>query len=313
MVGILIGVTQNDRRFGPRLVIPLMWAIAAVAVVAFGLHTGWWLSAVAVGLASAVLVTWAYERLRRHIEAWRRLVAELTAAQTALAEREREAGRLAEREHLAREIHDTVGQSLASVILLLRAALGPTQEYAPAHCVAQLNTALDTAIAALAETRRMVRGLDPAAFDQGGLEEALAAQVAESSALGLPTTLAVHGTPRRLDMSAEVALLRAAQEALSNIRKHAKANRATVTLTFHEDEVTVDIVDDGCGFVPDSLPGQRPDGSGYGLTGMRARIKDRGGELTIESEPGSGTAVSATVPVDMPEPATCPRQPSGAA
>jgi DNA-binding NarL/FixJ family response regulator len=74
--------------------------------------------------------------------------------------------------------------------------------HAPAACVAQLDTALDTAAAALAETRRLVRGQDPAALEHGGLTEALAAQAAESGALGLPTTLAVHGQARRLDTSA---------------------------------------------------------------------------------------------------------------
>ncbi|MFB8243076.1 sensor histidine kinase [Kitasatospora purpeofusca] len=280
--------------------IPGATSLAVTAIgTAMGRHVGGTVSGAllgaTIGLGLAAALVSAYRRIRRHLREWARLVAELTAAQAALAEREREAGRLAEREHLAREIHDTVGQSLTSVILLLRAALPPARTQDSEECTAQLRTALDTATGALAETRRMVRGLDPAAFSEGGLTEALAAQVAESTALGLRTTLAVEGTPRRIALSAEVALLRAAQEALSNARKHAAARRATVTLTFQDDEVSVDIVDDGRGFAPGTV-GERADGSGYGLTAMQARILERGGGLTVESEPERGTAIRATVP-----------------
>ncbi|MET9402958.1 ATP-binding protein [Kitasatospora sp. NPDC002965] len=276
-----------------------IWSVVTAVGTAMGRHVGGTLSGAllggAIGLGVAAALVTAYRRIRRHLQEWARLVAELTAAQAALAEREREAGRLAEREHLAREIHDTVGQSLTSVILLLRAALPPTRPQDSEERIAQLRTALDTATGALAETRRMVRGLDPAAFSEGGLTEALAAQVAESTALGLCTSLTVEGMPRRIALSGEVALLRAAQEALSNARKHAAARRATVTLTFQDDEVSVDIVDDGRGFAPGTV-GERPDGSGYGLTAMQARILERGGELTVESEPDAGTAIRATVP-----------------
>ncbi|MFE2728289.1 sensor histidine kinase [Kitasatospora sp. NPDC059327] len=276
-----------------------IWSVVTGVGVAMGRHVGGTVSDAllggTIGLAVAAALVTAYRRIRRHLREWARLVAELTAAQAALVEREREAGRLAEREHLAREIHDTVGQSLASVILLLRAALPPARSQDSEERIAQLRTALDTATGALAETRRMVRGLDPAAFSEGGLTEALAAQVADSTALGLCTTLTVEGTPRRIALAGEVALLRAAQEALSNARKHATARGATVTLTFQDDEVSVDIVDDGRGFDPATV-GERPDGSGYGLTAMQARILESGGELTVESEAGSGTAIRATVP-----------------
>ncbi|MGW6917968.1 sensor histidine kinase [Kitasatospora sp. NPDC054939] len=291
--------------------------LAVVAIgVAMGRHVGGAVSGSllggAIGTAVAAALVTAYRRIRRHLREWARLVAELTAAQAALAEREREAGRLAEREHLAREIHDTVGQSLTSVILLMSAALPPIQTQDSAQRIAELRTALDTATGALSETRRMVRGLDPAAFSEGGLTEALAAQVAESTALGLCTTLTVEGTPRRVDLSGEVALLRAAQEALSNARKHAAARKATVTLTFQDDEVSVDIVDNGRGFDPETV-GERPDGSGYGLTAMRTRILERAGELTVESEPGTGTAIRATVPdtpaTRLPTPAPRPTPP----
>jgi signal transduction histidine kinase len=279
---------------------PLGLTLLCVGLIALCLGFIWlrFPQAMLLWIAVAAVVTVGYQRARSHSEQYRKLLDDLVTTRQALATREREAGRLAERERLARDIHDGVGQSLASVILLLRAARGPATAHAPAACIQQLDTALDTAMSALAETRRLVRGQDPVALEQGGLADALAAQAADCTALGLPTTLAVHGHPRRLDISAEVALLRAAQEALANARKHAAAHHATVTLTFQDDEVSVDVVDDGVGFATDEIAGHRPDGTGYGLTGMQTRLAERGGEVAIESEPGAGTAVRATVPAE---------------
>lgn len=91
--------------------------------------------------------------------------------------------------------------------------------------------------------------------------------------------------------------MRAAQEALANVRGHAEAGSATVTLTYLADEVSVDVVDDGRGFDPAHVPVTRADGSGYGLTSMRRRIADCGGELTVEAEPGTRTAVRVRIPL----------------
>ncbi|WP_187776434.1 sensor histidine kinase [Antrihabitans cavernicola] len=285
-----------------RVALPVVVLVAVATVVAFGLHQGTWIVGAIVGpivgIATAVVITEVYRRQRALSEERRRLLQELIATQQALADREREAGRLGERERLAREIHDTVGQSLASVALLLRAAMRPAKSADPqAERATQLTTALDTTLAALGETRRFVRGLDPEAFDNRGLADVLAAAAAESTELGLPTQFESHGTPRKADTAVEVALLKAAQEALSNARKHSRATHATVTLTFQSDEVSVDVVDDGVGFDPSTMVSGRADGSGYGLTSMRTRIAERGGETTIESEPGGGTAVRATVPL----------------
>lgn len=91
-------------------------------------------------------------------------------------------------------------------------------------------------------------------------------------------------------------LLRTGQEALANVGKHAKATRVGLTLSYMGDVVTLDVRDDGVGFEVDDLTAQeRPDG-GYGLTVMRQRMARVGGELAVESEPGVGTAVSASVP-----------------
>jgi signal transduction histidine kinase len=90
-----------------------------------------------------------------------------------------------------------------------------------------------------------------------------------------------------------VTLLRVAQEALANVAKHARASRAGVTLSYMEDVVTLDVRDDGAGFNGHASPS--PDG-GFGLIAMRQRVRRLAGQLEIESEPGAGTAVSASLP-----------------
>lgn len=277
-------------------------AVAVVTVVAFAWHQGEVVVGAVigptVGIASAAVMTEIYQRLRVQSEERRRLLDELVRTQQALAAHEHEAGRLAERERLARDIHDTVGQSLASVILLLRAALGDTDAgpRGEAHRT-QLQTALDSTLAALAETRRLVRGLAPESIEKRGLVRALSSLADENRALGTRTTFTEHCSSNPIPIAAEVALLRVAQEAVANARNHAEAHSVTITLTHQGDEVSVDVVDDGVGFDPAARTGRRADGSGFGLQAMRSRIRECGGEVVVESEPGSGTAIRATIPI----------------
>lgn len=291
---------------------PMPWSaagevlVAVIAVVGFSWHQGTVVAGAVfgpvIGIACAAVMTEVYQRLRAQSEERRRLLDELMRTQQALAVRERETGRLAERERLARDIHDTVGQSLASVILLLRAAIGQAPHDQTHHT--QLQTALDTTLTALSETRRFVRGLDPEVIEKHGLRTALEALAAESTALGIPTTFAEYGQPQQIPLPYEVALLRAAQEAVANARSHAHPTAITITLTYLVDEVGIDIIDDGIGFDPADQTGPdaapRADGSGYGLTAMRGRIHDCGGEVVIESEPGGGTALHAAIPLTDP-------------
>lgn len=303
-----------------RAAVPIDVAVAVVTVVAFAWHQGAvQVGAVLgpiVGIASAVVMTEIYQRLRAQSEERRRLVDELMRTQAALAERERETGRLAERERLARDIHDTVGQSLSSVILLLRAALTDTAQADTAQADTaqadterdnaaraheahriQLQTALDSTLAALGETRRLVRGLAPESIEKQGLRTALTALAEETRVLGLRATFSEHGSTQALTRQCEVALLRAAQESVANARNHGDAETVTITLTYQDDEAAVDIVDDGGGFDTGTPVRSREDGSGYGLSAMRARIAECAGSVEIESEVGGGTAVRASVPV----------------
>jgi signal transduction histidine kinase len=106
----------------------------------------------------------------------------------------------------------------------------------------------------------------------------------------------VTGTTEQLHDEVSATLLRIAQEALSNAARHARADRVGVTLSFMGDEVTLDVRDDGTGFDPAAVPARTRTG-GFGLDGMRARAERIAGSLTVESEPGHGTAVSARVPL----------------
>jgi len=103
------------------------------------------------------------------------------------------------------------------------------------------------------------------------------------------------GTTRPIGPEAEVALLRAAQEALANVAKHAEASRVGLTLSYLDNEVALDVRDDGKGFHPDAN-GHHSTG-GFGLVAMRQRMESLSGTLQIESEPGYGTTISARVPV----------------
>jgi signal transduction histidine kinase len=226
-----------------------------------------------------------------------RLIEELEATRAELAAAERQAGTLGERQRLAHEIHDTLAQGVLSVVTLLEATeaeMAPGQPAAQRHLAHALRTARDT----VAEARRFVWALQPEALDRGSLAEALG-RLAEtlSDDTGIVARVLVTGTPRALAAPAEIALLRAAQEGTANIRKHAGANEAVLTLSYLDDRVVLDVRDDGSGFdtgVTQGDPAQV--GAGMGLKGLTARLALLGGELAVESAPGEGTVLVAQVP-----------------
>jgi signal transduction histidine kinase len=221
----------------------------------------------------------------------------------------REAGVFDERQRMAREIHDTLAQGLTGIITQLQAAEHAAHD--PASWRRHLAAATRLARESLTEARRSVRELRPEPLETARLAEAIAGVAERWSALhGIPVEVATTGTVRPMPPEAEVALLRAAQEALANVAKHARATRVGVTLSYLEHDVALDVRDDGAGFEPDRLgvhggghAGLRPDrvgtvrDGGFGLLAMRQRIESLSGSLQVESEPGGGTAVSACVPV----------------
>jgi signal transduction histidine kinase len=202
----------------------------------------------------------------------------------------REAGVLDERQRMARELHDTLAQGLAGIITQLEAA---EQTGGEEH----LETARQLARDSLSEARRSVHAMRPEPLEAARLPEALAGEAGRWSALhGIPAEVTTTGDARPLRPEIEVTLLRAAQEALANVAKHAGARRVGLTLSYMGDLVTLDVRDDGAGFVVDGTPAPANGDGGFGLVAMRQRVQGLAGALEIESEPGAGTALSVRVP-----------------
>ncbi|NBE51815.1 sensor histidine kinase [Streptomyces boluensis] len=294
--------------------LPLRWAVPAVAVTTGAAIAGFIghgaaptpgaVLGPALGAAVAIGTVLGYRTLHQENEHRRELIEELLTTRAELAAAERAAGTLAERERLAREIHDTLAQGLSSIQLLLRAAERTLPEDAPA--LAHVREARVAAVDNLAEARRFVRELTPPDLEHGSLVAALERLCAAASG---PTRVefSVSGTPVELPTPYEVALLRVAQSALANTVRHAAARRASITLSFMDTSVALDVVDDGKGFRPEEIPRRKPqvggaDG-GFGLRAMRSRAQSLGGTLSVESAPGSGTALAITLPLPLPTPA----------
>ncbi|MFE5241316.1 MULTISPECIES: sensor histidine kinase [unclassified Streptomyces] len=288
--------------------LPLRWGLPAVAVTAAAAISSFLLHEQEVtpgafigpllGAAVAVATVQGYDVLFRESERRRELIDELVSTRAELADAERAAGTLAERERLAREIHDTLAQGLSSIQLLLRAAERSLPGDAPA--APHVRRAREAAQDNLAEARRFVRALTPPDLQQGSLAAALSRLSSRSSAPDLTVQFAVSGRPVELPTPYEVALLRAAQSALANAVQHSGARRTEITLSFMETSVSLDVVDDGHGFDTAAEPA-RASGGGFGLLAMRARARSLGGTLSVESGPGQGTAVAVTLPLPAAE------------
>ncbi|WP_102509708.1 sensor histidine kinase [Sanguibacter massiliensis] len=294
--------------------------LVGASVGAYGLHEGQ-LDVGAVlgpvlGAAFAAAAVHGHAALARESEQRRVLIAELSVAREDLAAASRNEGMLAERERLAREIHDTLAQGLSSIQLLLRAAERILDDAAASHApggsvagadpriadevataARHVTQARETAGENLVEARRLVRAWTSPDLDAGGLVHALERLAAAPD--GPRVHVHVSGDAGPLGPDAEQAILRIAQSAVGNARRHAGAQRVDVTLSFMDDEVALDVVDDGSGFDADAVlaRGAGAD-SGFGLPGMRARARSLGGVLTVESTPGLGTAVAVRVSVD---------------
>lgn len=274
-------------------------ATTVFAVVAFGLHRGFDLAVIigpVLGAGVAVTIGLGYQALTREVRKRQQLLEDLTRTRSELAVAERAAGVVEERERLAREIHDTVSQSLSSIIMLLHAA----QRSDPGSPSGQqrVEQARNAAEDALAETREFIHALAPPSLRAGGLVEALgrlARQTEEQT--GLRVELTVPQDAGTLPTPVEAGLLRIAQSAMANAVQHAHANRVDVTLTRLDNEVILDVVDDGDGFDPSQLRTNHRDQPPFGLVAMQERAAHLGGRLVVESSPGRGTSVVASFAV----------------
>jgi len=219
-----------------------------------------------------------------------------------LVEQARRAGLIGERQRLAHEIHDTLAQGFTSIVMNLEAAdaILPAGSSPRAHW--HLDQARLTARESLAEARRLVWALRPKLLEDASLPEALA-RLAErwSEASGVTAQTSVTGTPQPLPPEIEATIFRVAQEALTNVRKHARAQRTALTLSYMNDRVALDARDDGRGFDPDKAGDGSAHEGGFGVETMRERIEQLGGTLSIESAPGEGTTLAVELPVATSE------------
>jgi signal transduction histidine kinase len=238
-----------------------------------------------ISLAGSFAIGFWITRISEESAARERLLDELSATQSQLAVVSRDAGVLSERERLAREIHDTIAQDLTGLVLLAQRTRRELLGGSPT-----VGETIDL-LEALAETRALVAASAPLALAEGGIAAALE-RLGER--FGRETGIAVHvaaHTALPLDRDTEVVLLRCAQEGLANVRKHSGAATASVSLRLDAAAVTLVVSDDGRGF--DAAAPR----SGYGLDGLRDRLALGGGSFRVETSPGSGTALTASLPL----------------
>ncbi len=283
LIAFLAGGVVIGEHIGPVLESPSLDSMLRVFSSSAGLLLG------------ILIVAWITQFARQARER-QGLLEQLQATQGELAVAERQAGILEERARLAREIHDTLAQGLASIVMHLEA----TEQTLPVNAAAaseHLDQARRAARDNLAEARRFVWALQPQALERDALPKALA-RVAErwSDENHISAAVSVTGDTCTLAPEFEVTLLRAAQEALANISKHAHAHQVNLTLSYMNDQVVMDVNDDGIGFNLTQIDTHR-EADGFGLEGIRQRVERLGGRLSIESAVGEGTTLMVAIPI----------------
>ncbi len=203
----------------------------------------------------------------------------------------------AERQRIARELHDATGQALTALGLGLRSA-GRGLDSKPA--AGQMRDLERLTANTLDELRHLIADLRPSHLDDLGLAAALRWYATDLRARGqLDVQVSLAGDERSLPSPIQIALFRVAQEALTNVAKHSGTRQAALQLCFGPHDVVLEIRDDGCGFDPLSQAGE--DRPAWGLLGMQERAALLGGECRVESRPGAGTQVRVSIPYTVQE------------
>lgn len=234
------------------------------------------------------------ESFHRETERSRNLLRELRQAQESLVQRERDESAERERIRLAGEIHDTIAQQLTSIITNLRAA-DELHEMHPDMADHHRSLALTAAQQGLKESREMLHTMQPAIASGRSVSLIMKEIITQNPSP--PCSFQNEGVERSISRVQETILVRALQEALRNIRKHAQATHAAATLSWLEDEVLLDISDNGVGFDPDQ-PRTGDEGFHMGLITMRARVESSGGTMVVDSSPGEGTSLTISFPME---------------
>jgi signal transduction histidine kinase len=278
-----------------RLMFAACGTMLAVLVVPLSIFSGWRPASVLgafflVGIVFVVVITELAvkeQRAKREVE---RLVSELKDANDQLrqyADQVEELATLKERNRLAREIHDSLGHYLTVVIVQIEAAMAVFEKDREGS-LDVLRKAQGLAQQGLADVRRSVVALRASPTETRSLIDSLNALIDECRVSGLQTEFQLVGTPRNLSPSAELALYRAAQEALTNVRRHSQASVATVTLNYSTESVWLKVHDDGIGATELT--------KGFGLVGMHERVQNLGGEVRITTAANQGFTLEVNLP-----------------
>jgi signal transduction histidine kinase len=199
-----------------------------------------------------------------------------------------------ERQRIARELHDETGQALTAIGLGLRGLGSRVESGDKGRANQTLRQLQDLAAHSLTELQRLIADLRPSHLDDLGLPAALrwyAHDVQERTHLTMQVE--INGRERPVSPAVKTALFRIAQEALTNVVKHAEATNAGIELTYGPDAVRVQVTDNGRGFDTRASASSRPS---WGLTGMQERATLLGGKFVLSSRPGAGTKVEVSIP-----------------
>lgn len=239
--------------------------------------------------AGVVLGLWVHRFMSQSNARTEQLASELHSAQEQLADAYQRQGAAAERERIAREIHDTLAQGFASIIVLAEAARDANGTDADT-CDQQLLSIVRTARENFAEARVLVGSAPQSGVAPGSVATTLRRTLDRFiQDTGLTVTADLADVD--CDQTTRIALLRCTQESLANVRKHAAATTVGVVLARHPHGIELEITDDGRGFVPDEA-------QGFGLAGMRKRLAELDGDFTVTSSLGDGTRILATIPTN---------------
>ncbi len=297
---MLIGLFPLLNRYHvPKVAIPLNVLVAGLWLV--GVSGGSWnrlptlktetiLWFLLLTLSALMMRGWISAIIKQSLER-RELIEQLSQVRRELLQAERRTGILEERQRLAREIHDTLAQGFTSIVMNLEAAeqnagqLNPTAQ-------TYFDRARLTARESLEQSRRVISDLRPQPLEDHSFPDAIRRVVDNWATAGdVAANSTITGTPLPLSKEAELTLLRAVQESLNNVRKHADANAVNVTLSYMGDMVMLDVQDNGVGLQ------QSEKSNRYGLSAMRERIAAINGSFDIESTPNEGTTIVVTLPI----------------
>jgi signal transduction histidine kinase len=272
-------------------------ALIATVILPRALRTGDWINPLFDGAiaSTAVFFVAIFSQLRLNEQQARehaeQLMAELEQANVRLAAYATQAEEMAmtqERNRLAREIHDNLGHYLTIVNVQIEAAR-VVMASDPGRALDAMRKAQELTQKGLSRVRESVAALRESPVSSRPLSEAIASLVKEAQSAGIVTELQVVGEPQNLKHKVALALYRVAQEALTNVRKHARASRVDVLLSFEPKEVRLEVRDNGVGATETA--------GGFGLLGIRERMQLLGGGIEISTGLGKGFGLTASVPV----------------